>query len=76
VERRELEVAIKRNAYWLGSLRFVHLAGWDPRRIAKRFDRIELLTPERLHETFRKYFPSERNTVISLFPEKMAEAGH
>ena len=73
VERRELEVALKQNGTWTGSLQAVHTYGWDPRRIAKRRERIDLLTPENLKESFRKYFPLDRYTVLTLLPE--VEAG-
>jgi len=74
VERRELEVAMKQNATWTGSLQTVHMFGWDPRRIAKRRERIDLLTPENLKESFRKYYPLDRYTVLTLLPE-MGAAG-
>ncbi len=73
VERRELEVALKQNATWSGSLQAVHMYGFDPRRIAKRRERIDLLTPENLKDTFRKYYPLDRYTVLTLLPE--TEAG-
>jgi zinc protease len=73
VERRELEVALKQNAVWTGSLQTVHMLGWDPRRIAKRRERIDLLTTENLKTTFQKYFPLDHYTVITLLPEAAAD---
>jgi zinc protease len=73
VERRELEVSMKQNAFWTASLQTIHTLGWDPRRIARRKERIELLTTENLKETFRKYFPLDRYTVITLLPEAAAD---
>ena len=32
-------------------------------------ERIDKLTPELLHETFKKYFPMDRRTVVTLKPE-------
>ena len=72
VERRELEVALKQNGTWAGSLQTVHMFGWDPRRIAKRRERIDLLTTENLKATFRKYFPMDQYSIISLLPETAA----
>ena len=69
VERRELEVSSKQNAYWTGSLQTIDLYGWDPRRIAKRRERIDLLTPANIQETFRKYFPLDHYSVMSLLPQ-------
>ncbi len=73
VERRELEVAMKQNAFWTGSLQTVHMLGWDPKRIAKRRERIDLLTTENLKATFQKYFPMDRYTIITLLPQAAAD---
>jgi predicted Zn-dependent peptidase len=62
-------VALKQNATWFGSLQALHQYGWDPRRIAKRRERIDLLTPANLKESCRKYFPLDRYSVLSLVPE-------
>ena len=69
VQRRELETSMKQNGFWTGSMQSVSLMGWDPRRIAKRRERIDLLTPAQLHETFRKYFPAGHYSVVRLAPE-------
>jgi zinc protease len=69
IERRELEVGLKENGFWSGSLLTLHLLGWDPLRILKRRERIDLLTPDNLRATFAKYFPPDRYTVITLLPE-------
>ncbi len=69
LERRDLETAMKQNSFWMGSLQTVHMLGWDPGSITRRQERIDKLTPELLHETFKKYFPLERHTVVTLKPE-------
>ncbi|MGH7899365.1 MAG: M16 family metallopeptidase, partial [Candidatus Binatia bacterium] len=69
LERRELETARRQNAYWIGSLQTVHMLGWDPAGIARREERIQKLSPQVQHETFKKYFPIERHTVVTLRPE-------
>jgi zinc protease len=74
VERRELEVALKQNAFWTGSLQTMHSLGWDARRITKRRERIDLLTTENLKVTFQRYFPLDRYTVVTLLPEAGAGA--
>jgi zinc protease len=73
VERRELEVAMKQNGFWVGSLQTVNILGWDPRRIAKRRERIDLLTTENLKATFQKYFPLDHYSVVTLLPESAAD---
>jgi zinc protease len=69
LERRDLETAMKQNSFWVGSLQTVHMLGWDPLSITRRQERIEKLTPEVLHDIFRKYFPVEQHTVVTLKPE-------
>jgi zinc protease len=69
MERRDLETNARQNSYWMGSLQTVHMLGWDPTGIARRLDRTEKLTPEILHGMFRKYFPMDRYTVVTLKPE-------
>jgi len=69
LERRDLETSNRQNSYWLGSMQTVHMLGWDPVGITRREDRIKKLSPEVLHETFKKYFPTDRYTVVTLKPE-------
>ena len=69
LERRDLETASRQNSYWVGSLQTVHMLGWDPGSIARREDRIRKLTPQVLHETFKRYFPTDRYTIVTLKPE-------
>jgi zinc protease len=70
LERRDLETAMKQNSFWVGSLQTVHMLGWDPLSITRRQERIEKLTGEVLHEIFKKYFPVDRHTVVTLRPEQ------
>lgn len=69
LERRDLETNGKQNSYWLGSLQTVHMLGWDPAGINRRSERTEKLTPEVLHGVFKKYFPMDRYTLVTLKPE-------
>jgi zinc protease len=68
--RRNYETSVKQNGYWLGRLQSAKLLGRDPLLILSRLQRIDSVTPAVLHETFRKYFPADRNTVVTLVPEK------
>ena len=70
IERRELETSLKQNPYWLGSLQLVNMLGWDPLSIARREQRIALLTRDSLRGAFTRYLPLDRYTAVSLFPEK------
>src|SRR5262249_57903534 len=72
VQRRELETNLKQNNFWTGSLQTVNVLGWDARRIAKRKERIDLLTQANLHDTYRKYFPADPYSIVRLAPETHA----
>ena len=68
--RREFETAQKQNGYWLGRLQSAKLLDRDPMLILTREQRIAAITPQNVHEMFKKYFPMDRYTVVSLVPEK------
>ena len=38
-------------------------------RITKRLERADSLTVENVHEMFKKYFPLDRYTLVTLIPE-------
>jgi zinc protease len=66
--RRGYETALKTNDYWLGRLQTVQMYHRDPGEILSRPKRIDAITPQVLQETFKKYFPSDRSTVVTLVP--------
>ncbi len=68
--RREHETALRQNGFWLGRLQSAKLLDRDPLLILKREERIAALTRENLREVFRRYFPLDRYTVVTLLPEK------
>jgi len=69
LERRDIETNAKQNTYWMGSLQTVHMLGWDPAGINRRNERTERLTPQNIQEMFKKYFPMDRHTEVTLDPE-------
>jgi zinc protease len=69
MEKRDLETNARQNQYWVGSLQAVHMYGWDPTGILRRPQRADALTPEILHGIYKKYFPMDRYTVVTLKPE-------
>jgi zinc protease len=69
MEKRDLETNARQNQYWVGSLQAVHMYGWDPMSILRRPQRAEALTQQILHGIFKKYFPMDRYTVVTLKPE-------
>ena len=68
--RRAYETAVRQNGYWLGRLQSAKLLDRDPLLMLARLQRIEAVTPAVLHETFKKYFPQDRSTLVTLAPEK------
>ena len=71
--RRGYETSLKQNAYWLGRLQTVHMLGGDPGEILTRSQRIDAVTPTLLQEVFKKYFPLDRYTAVTLVPEATAQ---
>jgi zinc protease len=69
MEKRDLETNARQNQYWIGSLQTVHSFGWDPTSILRRPQRADTLTPQVIHGIFKKYFPMDRYTVVTLEPE-------
>jgi zinc protease len=67
--RRAHETAKKQNGFWLGRLQSAKLLDRDPTLILTREQRIDAITRENLHEMFKKYFPADRHTVVTLVPE-------
>ena len=70
--KRNYETSLRTNGYWLGRFQAVRMWNQDPAIISRRIERINLLTPASVKETFNKYFPPERMTIITLMP---AQAG-
>ena len=68
--RREDETALKQNGFWLQHLASARLFGDNPADILTRSARIDAVTPDALRETFRRYFPLNRYTVVTLKPEE------
>ena len=69
--RRTHETSLRENGWWLGRLQSARLLGRDPIvAVLKRLDRIDAVSPAVLHETFKKYFPRDRYTLVTLEPEK------
>ncbi len=62
------ETNLKQNGYWLRRLASVHMLGQDPAEILRRPERIDAVTPERLRDVFRRYFPMDRFTAVTLVP--------
>jgi predicted Zn-dependent peptidase len=67
--RRDYETALRQNGYWMRRLQTIHLIGGNPSDVITRAQRIDAVTPAAVQEVFRKYFPLDRYTVVTLVPE-------
>ncbi len=75
-EKESLETSYQENGFWLGALETAHMLGWDPVSIAHRTQRTDTLTQENIHDAARKYFPTDRYTLMTLMDQKSrAELG-
>jgi zinc protease len=68
--RRQNETNLKENGFWLAQLQSLHTLGLDPSEIASRPARIDAISAAGVQDAFRKYFPMDRYTVVTLVPEK------
>jgi zinc protease len=67
--RRTYETSLRENGYWLRRLQTAHMFGTPAAEILTRTERIDAVTPAGVQEVFRKYFPLDRYTVVTLLPE-------
>jgi zinc protease len=70
--KRTFETALKQNNYWLRRLATVHMLSQNPAEIPSRLERIDAVTIEALRDAFKRYFPMERYTVVTLVPQPQA----
>jgi len=67
--RRTYETSLRENGYWLRRMSTIRLLGGELGDILTRNRRIDSITPEVLQEVFKKNFPLDRFTVVTLMPE-------
>jgi zinc protease len=67
--RRGYETSLRDNNYWLRRLQSAHMFETPPAEILTRAQRIDAVTPAGVQEVFKKYFPLDRYTAITLVPE-------
>ena len=66
--RRTYETSLRENGYWLRRMSTIHLLGGDLGDIINRTERIDSITPQVLQDVFKKDFPFDRYTVVTLMP--------
>jgi zinc protease len=72
--RRTYETSLKENNYWLRRLQTSQMFGTLPSEILTRTERIDAVTPATVQDVFKKYFPLDRFTVVTLMPETPGRA--
>ncbi len=68
-QRRESEVNLKENRFWLRSLQFAYLNNEDPRDILKYDELIELINSDYIQKAAQKYFKMDNYVKVVLLPE-------
>ena len=68
-QRRDREVSMKTNRFWITALEVYDTEGLDPRDIVRYEELIAGLSPERLRDAARKYLNRERYVLGILRPE-------
>ena len=71
--RLTYETSLRENGYWLRRMSTIRLLGGELTDILTRRERIDSITPGILQEVFRRNFPLDQFTVVTLMPE--GEAG-
>ena len=67
--RRTYETSLRENGYWLRRMSAIRMLGGDLMDIVTRGQRIDSITPQILQDVFKKDFPFDRYTVVTLMPE-------
>ena len=73
-ERRDHEVELKENGFWLGELMDAARFGDDPKLILKEGDLTNLVTSDALRDAAREYLNPERVVTGILLPESAGAA--
>jgi zinc protease len=66
--RRGYETSLQENQYWLRRLQSAHMFNTEPGEILTRAQRIDAVTPAEVQDVFKRYFPLDRYTVVTLMP--------
>ena len=72
--RREREVALKQNGFWIGQLEFIATNDLDFSEINRFDERIKAITRESIRDAARKYLDRSRYVIGVLKPEKKKAA--
>jgi zinc protease len=70
IQKRENEVNLKENRYWLNSLSQAYVNNEKPEDILKREQMIESLSQKMIFDAGKKYCTKENLVKVVLVPEK------
>jgi len=68
-QKRDMEVKIEQNGYWLGALKYSYQYGYDPEEIQNYEERINMVTKEKIQEMAQKYLDFNNYVLLRLLPE-------
>jgi len=68
-QRREREVNLKENRFWIGSLQFAYSNHEDPADILKYDEMIDKVNSEFVQKAAQKYFDMKNYVEVVLYPE-------
>ena len=68
-QKREMEVSIKENGYWLSALQYSTMYDEDPTLIVDYNSRINNLNADDLQKAAKKYFDFKNYAEFVLYPE-------
>jgi zinc protease len=69
-QKREMEVKIKQNGYWMRALKYSYEYGYDPTDIINYNDRIDAITQQKLQRAAKEYINFDNYVYLRLLPEK------
>ena len=70
MQRREQEISLKQNSYWLSTLNFYYYHGEDPLQILELDRYVDNLSSDDVREAAAKYFDMSNYVKVVLYPEK------
>jgi len=68
-QKRDMEVKIKTNAYWMGALKYSYQYAYDPKEIINYQERIDLVSGIEIQNTAKKYVDFNNYVYLRLMPE-------
>lgn len=69
-QRREREMDVKENDFWLGTIQYYDEYGKDINSLDDYYKRIDGLTAQKIRDAFKKYFDISNHVELVLEPEK------